>query len=109
MPLIHNVTRQWWLDWFLAAGVKVETLSGGSVVDGYGLAVQFAIEEYGAALARDPLLDRDLASGALMRLFNVSVTPRFAYYVTRDAARPPRREAELLMRWLRSDPANRNS
>jgi LysR family glycine cleavage system transcriptional activator len=100
MPLIHNVTRQWWLDWFLAAGVRVETLSGGIVVDEYGLAVQFALDGYGAALARDPLLDRDLASGALVRLFDIKVTPRFAYYLTRDAARPPHGDAELLMGWL---------
>ena len=98
VPLVHNVPRQWWLDWFLAAGVKVETLSGGIVVDEYGLAVQFALDGYGAALARDPLLNRDLASGARIRWFNVSVTPRFAYCGRRDAARPPRREAELLMR-----------
>jgi LysR family transcriptional regulator, glycine cleavage system transcriptional activator len=101
VPLIHNVTRQWWIDWFMAASVKVDGLSGGVVVDEYGLAVQFALDGYGVALARDPLLDRDLASGALVRLFDVNVTPRFAYYLARDVARTPHREAELLMRWLK--------
>lgn len=102
VPLIHNVTRQWWIDWFLAAGVRIETLAGGIVVDEYGLAVQFALDGYGAALARDPLLNRDLASGALIRLFDVNVTPHFAYYLARDAARTPHRDAEILMNWLKN-------
>jgi LysR family glycine cleavage system transcriptional activator len=101
VPLIHNVTRQWWIDWFLAAGVEIEALIGGIVVDEYGLAVQFALDGYGAALARDPLLDKDLASGALVQLFDVKVTPRFAYYLTRDVARAPHRDVEILMRWLK--------
>ena len=100
-PLIHNVTRQWWIDWFLAAGVTAKALTGGIVVDEYGLAVQFALDGYGVALARDPLLDRDIASGALVRLFDVNVTPRFAYYLAHDIARPLRREAALLMGWLK--------
>lgn len=101
LPLIHNVTRQWWIDWFLAAGATAENLRGGIVVDEYGLAVQFALDGYGVALARHPLIERDLVSGALVRLFDVNVTPRFAYYLSRDIARTPHREAEFLMCWLK--------
>ena len=36
MPLIHNVTREWRIDWFMAATVKVDGLSGGVVVDRTG-------------------------------------------------------------------------
>lgn len=102
VPLVHDVTRQWWIDWFLAAGVQISSLRGGIVVDEYGLAVQFALDGYGVALARDPLLDRDLASGALVRLFDVEVLPRFAYYIARDVARILKPDAEILIGWLRS-------
>lgn len=101
-PLIHNVTRQWWIDWFLAAGIESAVLQGGIVVDEYGLAIQFALDGYGVALARDPLLDRDLTEGTLVRLFDVSVTPRFAYYIVRDAARALPREAITLIEWLKN-------
>lgn len=103
LPLIHDSTRQWWVDWFLAAGIRIGSLNGGIVVDEYGLAVQFALDGYGIALARDPLLNRDLATGALTRLFDISVTPRFAYYLVHDGARQLSAEAELLMGWLLAD------
>ncbi|MDJ0948852.1 MAG: LysR substrate-binding domain-containing protein [Alphaproteobacteria bacterium] len=101
-PLIHNVTRQWWIDWFVAAGLELTALTGGIVVDEYGLAIQFALDGYGVVLARDPLLDRELDSGALVRLFDIKVTPHFAYYLTRDVAKVLHPEADLLMRWLLS-------
>ena len=109
LPLIHDVTRQWWIDWFVAAGLMIEGLNGGIIVDEYGLAVQFALDGYGVALARDPLLDRDLASGALVRLFDISVMPRFAYYLARDVARPLHRDADLLFRWLMAQARRGNS
>ena len=99
-PLIHDVTRQWWLDWMVAAGIAVEKLNGGIVVDEYGLAVQFALDGYGVALARAPLLDRDLKSGALIRLFDLDVTPQFAYYIVTDQARKLQPQARVLMQWL---------
>jgi len=102
LPLIHDVTRQWWVDWLLAAGVRVEDLSGGIVVDEYGLTIQFALDGYGIAMARDALVQRELASGALVRLFDVSVIPRFAFYLVRDPARSLSRDAQLVIPWLRT-------
>jgi LysR family transcriptional regulator, glycine cleavage system transcriptional activator len=102
LPLIHDVTRQWWIDWLLAAGIRVDDLSGGIVVDEYGLAIQFALDGYGVAMARDALVQRELESGALVRLFEVSVIPRFAFYLARDAARPLSRAAQLLIPWLKT-------
>jgi LysR family glycine cleavage system transcriptional activator len=102
LPLIHDVTRQWWIDWFLAAGTRVANLVGGIVVDEYGLAIQFALDGYGIAMARDALVRRELDNGALVRLFEVSVVPRFAFHLARDAARPLSREALRLIRWLRT-------
>ncbi|MGW1424546.1 LysR substrate-binding domain-containing protein [Bradyrhizobium manausense] len=108
LPLIHDVTRQWWIDWFLAAGTRVEDLSGGIVVDEFGLAIQFALDGYGVALARDALIQRELQSGILVRLFEVSVVPRFAFYLARDAARPLSRDAQLLFSWLKAKSAARS-
>jgi LysR family glycine cleavage system transcriptional activator len=102
LPLIHDVTRQWWIDWLLAAGMRIEDLSGGIVVDEYGLAIQFALDGYGVAMARDALVQRELESGTLVRLFEVSVIPRFAVYLARDAARPLTRDAQLLIPWLKT-------
>lgn len=100
LPLVHDSSRQWWIDWFVAAGLRVEGLSGGIVVDEYGLAIQFALDGYGITLGRDALVREDLERGALVRLFDIGVIPRFAYYLSRDAAKPLHREAQMVMRWL---------
>jgi LysR family glycine cleavage system transcriptional activator len=100
LPLIHDTTRQWWIDWLVAAGAKVGELSGGIIVDDYELALQFALDGYGIALARDVLVEQELETGALVRLSPVSVVPRFAYYLARDSAKTPSRESRILIQWL---------
>lgn len=109
LPLIHNVTKQWWIDWFVAAGLRPGDLSGGIIVDEYGLALELAQQGHGVVLGRDPLTRRDMASGALVRLLDVSFTPRFAYYLVRDPRRTPGREAGQLMDWLTTVAAERGT
>ena len=74
----------------------------GIVVDEYGLALRFAIDGHGIALARDPLVEADLARGALVRLSDVEVVPQFAYYICRDPVRSPSTAARRVTTWLAS-------
>jgi len=101
-PLIHTVSRQWWVDWFLAAGVDVFELPGGVVVDEFSNAIQFAVDGHGIALGRDHLVDAELAAGTLVKLSAFKTTPHSAYYICRDPARVPSDHAMQVINWLRA-------
>lgn len=101
-PLIHTVSRQWWIDWFLAAGVDVFELPGGVVVDEFSVAIQYAVDGHGIALGRDALVDAELAAGTLVKLSASSITSRSAYFICRDPARVPSQHAMQVMGWLRA-------
>lgn len=103
VPLVHDVTRQWWVDWFMAAGVRATGLNGGIVVDDYALAVTFALDGHGVALAREPLVRGELAAGRLVSLSDIRVTPQFSYHIARATQRKTSPEAATLQRWLRAE------
>lgn len=109
VPLIHTVSRQWWVDWLHAAGVESAKLRGGIIVDEYGLAIQLAVDGHGVALGRDALIGRELGSGALIRLFETVVTPRYAYYLCRAALKPMSKPVREVMDWLIEQSQNAGS
>ena len=100
-PLIHTVSPQWWVDWFLAAGLDVLETPGGVVVDEFSVAIQFAVDGHGIALGRDPLVDAELAAGSLVKLIPFNSAAHSAYYICRDPAREPSEHAMQVMNWLR--------
>lgn len=59
-----------------------------------------AVQGQGIALARSPLVENDLATGRLTRLFETSIPSEFAYYAIcrREAAR--RAEVASFLDWL---------
>jgi LysR family glycine cleavage system transcriptional activator len=72
-----------WRMWLAAAGVRDADADRGMRFDHTALAIQAAIDGRGVALAKSNLVQQDLASGRLVRLFDVSLKlpPGFAYYV----------------------------
>jgi LysR family glycine cleavage system transcriptional activator len=100
-PLIHTVSRQWWIDWFVAAGLEVFELPGGVVVDEFSVAIQFAVDGHGIALGRDPLVEAELAARRLVKLSALTSMSHSAYYICRDPARLPSGHALQVMSWLR--------
>lgn len=100
LPLIHKVSRQWWLDWLHAAGVQSAKLRGGIIVDEYELAIQLALDGQGVALGREGLIGPELAAGTLRRVFDVSVKLPRAFYLCHSDARPLSRAARRVFDWL---------
>lgn len=99
LPLVHKMSRQWWLDWLHGAGVDAVKLPGGIIVDEYELAIQLALDGQGVALGREALIGPELANGSLQRLFE-SVTSRHSYFLCHADARTLSQPARVVMYWL---------
>ena len=73
--------RDYWDEWFVAAGVKLdEPIPGGPVFDDATYSIQAAVRGEGIALARNSIIGEDLERGTLKRLFNVSVKTNERYW-----------------------------
>jgi DNA-binding transcriptional LysR family regulator len=71
--------RQKWTAWFMAAGLEVAEPQLGPSYDDAGLLIQAAIDDQGVALARAALVVDDLASGRLVRLFNIEIIDEYEW------------------------------
>jgi LysR family transcriptional regulator, glycine cleavage system transcriptional activator len=79
LPLLRH-DRQPWTPWFRAAGLKLTEPSRGLSFNEAGGLLQAAAEGHGIALARATLVEDDFRSGRLVRLFDVAVVDRYAWY-----------------------------
>jgi LysR family transcriptional regulator, glycine cleavage system transcriptional activator len=72
-----------WRMWLLAAGVRDVNPTRGQHFNQESMAVQMAIEGYGVALGGNVLAAEDIASGRLVRPFDLSLADPldFSYYV----------------------------
>ena len=103
LPLISDLARQGWPDWFRAAGVH-----GGPFEERYRFtdstgSLQAAVQGLGAVLARDRLLAPFLADGRLVRLPGPALTARWGYHAVYPAHRRLRPAAQAFVDWLLAD------
>ena len=70
-----------WRDWFQDAGIVVKTLPRGSRFPDTSMAIQAAIDNQGIALARSAHVEKDLAAGRLIKLFNVDSQSPVEYFL----------------------------
>jgi len=87
-----------WAPWFKAAGVRLAEPIGPTFNDS-AMVVQAALDGRGIALVRRTLAEGALASGSLVRLFDVSVPAQESYYLVRPKGEPPARVAAF-REWL---------
>ena len=101
MPLLRH-SRQPWTPWFRAAGLKLAEPSRGLSFNEAGGLLQAAAQGHGIALARSTMVEDDLRERRLVRLFDVAVTDRYAWYaVWREAGDKPA-EVAALVDWLQT-------
>jgi LysR family glycine cleavage system transcriptional activator len=104
LPLISDLSRQGWHDWFRAAGVhgvKLDERYSFSDTTGALNAATFGL---GAALAREQIAAPYLAEGRLVRVPGPAVKARWSYYVVYPAHRRLRASARVFVDWLLSVP-----
>ena len=89
-----------WVPWFRAAGVDFPEPKGGLVFEDSSLLVRSAINGNGIALARHVLAMREIASGQLVRLFNVAIPSTRSYYFACTPQSFKKPEVQAFHAWL---------
>ena len=80
MRLIRE-DRDYWDEWFVAAGVQLEKpLAGGPYFNDATYSIQAAVRNEGIALARRSIIGEDLERGTLKRLFRIAVQTNERYW-----------------------------
>ena len=84
--------RDYWMDWFAAAGVAIEGRIEGPSFNDATYSIAAAARGEGIALTRRSLLGDDLERGTLKRLFDVTVKSRESYWIVcpRELAETPK-------------------
>ena len=70
-----------WLPWFQAAGLKLAEPKGGVRFQDLSLLIRSAMDGDGIALVRHVVATQEMASGELVRLFDVAVKSPWDYYL----------------------------
>ena len=92
-----------WQPWFEAAGLDWPEPSGGLRVDDLGLLLEAIRYGYGIGLTRQHFAESALASGDLVRLFDVELaSPPHAYYLVYEKPAQERAEVTLFLDWMKA-------
>lgn len=98
--LIHDDDYFGWPEWLAAAGVEGVDVARGPLYSNSNLAVDAAINGDGILLARSVLVTDALASGRLVKPFDVSQPARMAYYLACTEAALGRPRVAAFRDWL---------
>jgi LysR family glycine cleavage system transcriptional activator len=91
-----------WKPWFDMAGLDWPEPARGPTFNDSSHLLQAAAEGQGIGLARSALAASDLASGALVRLFDVALTAPRRYYLVYPPRLRNARKVTAFLQWLRA-------
>lgn len=100
LPLIADLARQGWQDWFRFADVHGATLDIRHVFSDSTDAMEASAHGLGAVLARERIASPWLDAGRLQRLPGPALPTRWSYYVVHPSHRRLRPAAKLFVDWL---------
>jgi LysR family glycine cleavage system transcriptional activator len=100
MPLVSDLARQGWQDWFRAAGVHGARLDVRHSFSDSTDALEAAARGLGAVLGREKIATPWLEDGRLQRLPGPALPTRWRYYVVYPAHRRLRPAAQRFVDWL---------
>jgi DNA-binding transcriptional LysR family regulator len=100
LPLVTDLARQGWLDWFRAADVHAISVEERFRFSDSTAALNGAVHGLGAALARDKLVAPYLAANCLVRLPGPALKARWAYYVIYPSHKRLKPAARAFVDWL---------
>ena len=104
LPLVTDLARQGWLDWFRFADVHGISVSERYRFTDSTAALTAAVHGLGAALARDKLAMPYLAAKGLVRLPGPALKARWGYYVIYPSHKRLKPAARAFVDWLLSLP-----
>ncbi|HSC01406.1 MAG TPA: transcriptional regulator GcvA [Burkholderiaceae bacterium] len=92
-----------WPAWLEAAGVSGVDPKRGLHLNASMLAIQAAIEGQGVALGRSVLVADDLATGRLVRPFNLTLPLKFGYYIVHPRKPAQAKAVAAFCHWLKTE------
>lgn len=98
--LLHDEGHGEWRTWLLAAGVNDVDATRGTVFMDSSMLIEAAATGQGVALARGALAADDLASGRLVRPFDVNIPAEYAYYVVCPEVTADQPKVVAFREWL---------
>lgn len=98
-PLLRHAWQPW-AGWFKAAGLALKEPSRGLMVSDTAMLLAAARAGEGVALSRRLMVTDDLAAGRLVRLFDVTVSDSFGYYMTWPLQKPLSGEGVRFKAWI---------
>ncbi|WP_166416925.1 LysR substrate-binding domain-containing protein [Cochlodiniinecator piscidefendens] len=99
-PLIHQRDILGWEAWLAAAGVPTDSVLTGPVIEDTNVVLQAAISGQGVVMGWLPLVNSELESGALVQLFDATLSERRAYFLVRNKMNQNESEVEAICLWL---------
>ncbi|WP_319385249.1 LysR substrate-binding domain-containing protein [Roseibium sp.] len=101
VPRLQLATRPLaWRQWFDLAGVETDTAFQGARFEQFVMISEAAIHHAGAALMPKLFIEDELASGRLVRLFDLSLDQQTAYYFVYPEGRTMRPVVSAFRKWL---------
>ncbi|MBC8339776.1 MAG: transcriptional regulator GcvA [Rhodospirillales bacterium] len=97
--LFHDDVLEGWTEWFAAAGVTGGDFTHGPAFSHSNLVMRSAIAGEGVALGRSQLVADELASGRLVKPFEISVPSTWAYYIVSAPAHANRQKVKAFREW----------
>lgn len=105
--LLHSHYRRTdWPDWLTAAG-RPDLSQPGSEFPSSVLTLQAATDGLGIAMGQMSLLENDLGTGRLVRLFDQPLTRPMGHYLVWPVATPPGHKGRAFAAWLADEVAKR--
>lgn len=98
-PLLRT-DRDPWARWCAAAGIDLPLPTGGVEFSDDAMMLQAVLDGQGIQLNRRSIAEGDIAKGALVQLFDVSVPARNSYYIVWPEHLPPSDKVLAFRDWL---------
>jgi LysR family glycine cleavage system transcriptional activator len=89
-----------WLPWLQAAGVKLAEPAGGVMFEDMSMLIRSAVDGNGVGLVRHVVALQEVASGALVRLFDLAVPSPDAYFFVAPPGAADRPQVAAFRAWL---------
>ncbi|MBA5636771.1 transcriptional regulator GcvA [Duganella sp. LX20W] len=89
-----------WTPWFHAAGLAMAEPSGGVMFEDLSMLVRSAVDGNGVALVRHVVAMQEIASGQLVRLFDIATPCPDEYYFVSPPAAAAKPQVQAFRAWL---------
>jgi DNA-binding transcriptional LysR family regulator len=101
LPLLHDEERGTWGQWFQAADVQHGGALNGLLLEDGQLALTATLTGLGCSLLREPLVAPHVASGELVKLFDLPVDDGRQYYLCRRVGSELSAAGHGLYEWIK--------